>query len=146
MICYSSRYNNWNSNIINFPKGTVWPDQSDMTNILHMYIITPWVLHFHSFCSMISCSRDMSYFTDISRLRISQWFGPMIKLQSVIYFFLIFWQLKKYNGRWVKVTDHSLYIRPLIFKIQGHQNSEMHRMTPNWTWTLNSQNGYNGRF
>ena len=26
-----------------------------------------------------------------------------------------------------------------VSEIQGRQKSEMHRMTPNWTWTLNSQ-------
>ena len=28
---------------------------------------------------------------------------------------------------------------PVVSKIQGRQKSEMHWMTPNWTWTLNSQ-------
>ncbi len=27
-----------------------------------------------------------------------------------------------------------------VSEIQGRQKLEMHRMTPNWTWTLNSQN------
>ena len=26
-----------------------------------------------------------------------------------------------------------------VSKIQGRQKSEMHRVTPNWTWTVNSQ-------
>ena len=30
-------------------------------------------------------------------------------------------------------------LRPAICEIQGRRKSEMHRMTPNWTWTLNSQ-------
>ena len=30
-------------------------------------------------------------------------------------------------------------LRLTVSGIQRHQTSEMHRMTPNWTWTLNSQ-------
>ncbi len=30
-------------------------------------------------------------------------------------------------------------LRSAVFKIQVHWKSEMHRMTPNWTWALNSQ-------
>ena len=29
---------------------------------------------------------------------------------------------------------------PAISEIQGRQRLQMHRMTLNWTWTLNSQN------
>ncbi len=31
-------------------------------------------------------------------------------------------------------------LRSVVFKIPGHRNSEIHQITPNWTWTLNSQN------
>ncbi len=31
-------------------------------------------------------------------------------------------------------------VRSAVFKIQGRRKSDMHRKTPNWTWTLNSQN------
>ncbi len=29
-------------------------------------------------------------------------------------------------------------LQPLVFEIECRQKAEMHRMTPNWTWTLNS--------
>ncbi len=33
----------------------------------------------------------------------------------------------------------ALQLHVALSEIQGNQKSEMHQMTPNWTWTLNSQ-------
>ncbi len=96
-------------------------------------IYTNYFPHFRPFHSTISRFQDTTCIRSVKIGNAPN--DPKLNLNTI--------QAKVLYIHWILTPEVQILVRftlrLVVSEIQGRQKSEMHRVTPNWTWPLNSK-------